>query len=116
MSKSRIALGSAVAVLTVVAAGLGHSQTAAPATAAAGRALYDAQCALCHSADLGGGQGPQLAGRNFRTVWGGKSAAELAGYIESNMPPGAAELSADQALNLTAYILSANGGPSSLNA
>jgi alcohol dehydrogenase (cytochrome c) len=116
MSKARILSAGAAAMLMAAAAGLGHSQTNAPATAAAGRALYDGQCALCHSADLGGGQGPQLAGRNFRTVWGGKPAAELAGYIKANMPPGNAELSADQALSLAAYILSANGGPASLTA
>jgi len=81
------------------------------AGAGSGQALYNAQCALCHAADLGGGQGPQLAGRNFRTAWGGKDAAALATLIRTTMPPGNSNLSEAEAKALTAYILAANGAP-----
>ena len=37
--------------------------------AAAGRAIYETSCASCHSADLSGREGPQLAGANFLTQW-----------------------------------------------
>jgi len=30
-----------------------------------GRALFQARCSSCHATDLGGGEGPQLAGANF---------------------------------------------------
>ncbi len=34
-----------------------------PGSVAAGAVLYDANCAQCHGADLGGGRGPNLATR-----------------------------------------------------
>ena len=33
--------------------------------AAAGRAIYQTNCASCHAPDLTGREGPQLAGTNF---------------------------------------------------
>ena len=44
--------------------------------AEAGRALFQARCATCHATDLGGGEGPQLAGANFLAGWGTRTARE----------------------------------------
>jgi mono/diheme cytochrome c family protein len=46
---------------------LAQQRPAGPYTqdqAAAGRAIYETSCASCHSADLSGREGPQLAGAN----------------------------------------------------
>ena len=58
-------------LVTVLAA---QQPAAAPvfnaAQAAAGRTAYDASCASCHVADLGGrNEAPQLAGSDFMDGW-----------------------------------------------
>ena len=77
--------------------------------AAAGGAIYQTNCASCHAADLNGREGPQLAGANFVTQWGPRTAGELVKYMQSTMPPGGAPLPGDSYLNLAAFILDANG-------
>jgi alcohol dehydrogenase (cytochrome c) len=76
--------------------------------AAAGRAIYQTNCASCHSGDLSGREGPQLAGANFLAQWGDRTAGELITFIQSTMPPGGAALPGDSYLNLGAFILDAN--------
>src|SRR5215471_10340753 len=76
--------------------------------AAAGRTLYQTNCASCHAGDLSGREGPQLAGSNFLGQWGDRTAGELINYIRFTMPPGGAVLPGDSYLNLAAYILDAN--------
>ena len=76
--------------------------------AAAGRAIYQTNCASCHSADLSGREGPQLAGANFLAQWGDRTAGELISFMQSTMPPGGATLPGDSYLNLAAFILDAN--------
>src|SRR5579863_3712468 len=63
--------------------------------AAKGRAVYDTNCVGCHAADLGGREGPPLAGSSFMTQWGDRTAGELIRYLQSTMPPGAAALPAE---------------------
>jgi alcohol dehydrogenase (cytochrome c) len=77
--------------------------------AAAGRAIYQTSCASCHSADLSGREGPQLAGANFLAQWGEKTAGDLITYMQSSMPLGGATLPGDSYVNLAAFILDANG-------
>ncbi len=77
--------------------------------AAAGRTLYQTNCASCHSADLSGREGPQLAGANFLAQWGDRTAGELINFISLTMPPGGAALPGDSYLNLAAFLLDANG-------
>jgi alcohol dehydrogenase (cytochrome c) len=85
-----------------------HAQTAAQVEA--GRASYGAKCAGCHAPDLGGNEAPQLAGGNFRTAWGTRTARELVTYIQTNMPPNApGTLNEADASSLAAFILAANG-------
>jgi mono/diheme cytochrome c family protein len=89
---------------------------AAPVTAAqaaAGRDLYQARCAGCHLADLGGRyDAPALIGASFLSVWQSRPPSELANYIRAAMPPGGPALGADEAMAVTAFILAANNlGP-----
>ena len=79
------------------------------AQAAAGRTAYQNNCAGCHAADLSGREGPQLAGANFMTQWGGRTAGELVGYLRATMPPGAGGALPDQTYSeIAAFILDAN--------
>lgn len=81
-----------------------------PQQAAAGRALYQTTCAACHLPDLAGrNEAPQLAGVNFRSEWGNRTAGALQDYIQKTMPPGGPQVSEADAANLTAFILQANG-------
>src|SRR5580692_5801159 len=104
-------------ILTVAAAAcggmflFGQAGSSGPYTqdqAAAGRAVYQTNCASCHSADLAGREGPQLAGANFLAQWGQKTAGELITYMRSAMPPGGVVLPGDSYLNVAAFILDAN--------
>src|SRR5512141_3058845 len=76
--------------------------------AAAGRTIYQTSCASCHSADLSGREGPQLAGANFLAQWGDRTAGELIAFMRSTMPPGGAALPGDAYANLAAFLLDAN--------
>src|SRR5580658_1236288 len=79
--------------------------------AAAGGTIYQTSCSSCHAADLGGrNEAPQLAGSNFITAWGTRTAGELVAYIQSSMPPGTPGGLGEGAYgNLGAYILQSNG-------
>jgi alcohol dehydrogenase (cytochrome c) len=77
--------------------------------ALAGRAAYQVNCAACHAPDLSGREGPQLAGPNFMTQWGDKTAGELIGFMRATMPPSAGgSLPGQTYINLAAFILDAN--------
>jgi PQQ-dependent dehydrogenase (methanol/ethanol family) len=77
----------------------------------AGRALYQTTCASCHLADMKGTfEAPPLAGGNFMNMWRNRPASDLIGRIRNSMPlnnPGS--LSEQDAVNLAAFILQANG-------
>lgn len=78
--------------------------------ASAGQAAYQANCASCHATDLGGREGPQLAGSNFIASWGTRTVGELIAYMQMAMPPGnAGALGAAAYANLAAFILQSNG-------
>ena len=75
-----------------------------------GRALFQSRCASCHATDLGGGEGPQLAGTNFIAGWGTRTARELISTIRTTMPPAnPGSLDDAASINLAAFILAANG-------
>ena len=88
--------------------------TAGPYTAdqaAAGRTVFQANCAGCHGADLAGrNDAPQLAGSQFIANWGGRTAGDLITFMEAAMPPGNATLGEQNYVNIAAYILDSNGG------
>jgi alcohol dehydrogenase (cytochrome c) len=78
--------------------------------ASAGRAAYQVNCAACHAPDLSGREGPQLAGANFMSRWGARTAGELISFTRATMPPGAGGSLPDQTyINLVAFLLDANG-------
>ena len=82
-----------VLVALTLASVLGVSQQAGAQDEAApqgpGAAAYQAQCAECHGQRLeGSAHGPALTGTAFSSVWGERSVAELAEYLEAEMPPG----------------------------
>jgi alcohol dehydrogenase (cytochrome c) len=79
--------------------------------AKAGRATYEVTCAQCHLANMKGTfEAPPLAGANFMNTWRNRSTKDLFDKIHNSMPvsnPGS--LSDEGALDLTAFILQANG-------
>jgi alcohol dehydrogenase (cytochrome c) len=94
--------------LGMIAASAAIAQTTQQAEA--GRALFQTRCASCHATDLGGGEGPQLAGANFIGGWGTRTARELIGTIRTTMPPAnPGSLDDAASINLAAFILAANG-------
>lgn len=102
------------------------------AQAAAGRTAYQSSCAKCHTDTLVGRDGtgevpeflrayggkiPPLAGANsafapFMTKWGARTTKALYSRIQEavgGFPPPDGSLDEELYLNLTAYILQANG-------
>ncbi len=79
--------------------------------AESGADLFAANCAACHGANLEGTRlGPLLSGNAFLQRWGAQTPSLLLGNIQANMPPGgAASLSDQDYLHITAHILSENG-------
>ncbi len=80
------------------------------AQAEAGKAAYQAHCASCHAADLGGqNEFPQLAGDDFLAAWKARSTQELFDYLTAAMPPEGPSLTPEEYLGITALILHENG-------
>lgn len=80
--------------------------------AARGQVLYKAQCVTCHGDSLEGIVGPPLTGSGFLSVWSRRSLAELVDKIAKTMPPTQpGSLSPQQALDLSAYLLSVGKFP-----
>jgi alcohol dehydrogenase (cytochrome c) len=77
----------------------------------AGRDTYQATCSSCHLPDLKGTfEAPPLAGANFMNMWRSRPTSDLFTRIRNSMPlsnPGS--LSDQDAVNLVAFILRANG-------
>ncbi len=91
-----------------------QARPAGPFTAAqvaAGKAAYEKNCSSCHLPTLAGsGDASALAGTPFMAGWGARNAGQLHSFIQSSMPPTAANsLGAETYLAITAYILDRNG-------
>ena len=91
-----------------------YAQQPGPYTAAqatAGRAIYQANCAGCHAADLTGlNSASALAGGLFMSSWGDRTPSDLIAFLEGAMPPGNPGSLGEQAyVNVTAFILDFNG-------
>jgi alcohol dehydrogenase (cytochrome c) len=107
-------LTAAIAVLGLGIALVAGQQSTTPVfsaqQAAAGRAVYEASCASCHVADLGGrNEAPQLAGGDFMNTWRDRTTQALLEFIQGAMPPDGPTLSPDQYQSIVAYILQQNG-------
>ena len=85
------------------------------AQADAGRLSYEQVCAACHLGNLSGSfEAPELAGPNFMNAWGGRPIRELFDFIQATMPPAGQTPSAQATTSIIAYLLQANGVPSSV--
>jgi quinoprotein glucose dehydrogenase len=85
----------------------------AQSAASPGTATYAQYCAVCHGANLEGGEaGPALRGRAFTTKWAGKPVGELYDFTRRTMPvtqPGG--LTRSQYSDLVALVLTRNDLP-----
>lgn len=76
------------------------------AQAKRGEAIFQEQCAACHSADLSGGAGPALTGTEFLSIWDKIPLSDLVERIQVWMPassPGT--LNRQQVVDVVGYIL-----------
>jgi len=77
-----------------------------------GAASFQANCAVCHGANLQGESGTPLMGRTFLQAYGAGTAAQLYDFLSRQMPLNApGSLSPSQYLDVTAFILARNGLP-----
>jgi alcohol dehydrogenase (cytochrome c) len=91
--------------------------------AAAGQATYQINCVGCHLADLGGeNEARPLTGGDFMNKWRDVPINQFTAYMQVTMPPppaGPGSLGSEAYVNLTAFLLAANGataGASALSA
>src|SRR5262249_11670079 len=116
-AKASWLLSSGTLVVTAIAIVTGQQSTGSGTFTAdqaeRGRAAYQANCAGCHQADLGGNnEAPQLAGSNFMAAWSSRTSGDLLTRIRTSMPPGNPGSAGDvENLNIVAYLLRANGIP-----
>lgn len=103
LAAALLALGGAAAAGAATGGGY------APGNASAGASVYTNSCAQCHGANLSGGAGPPLVGASIKN--GYKTPAALYAFIKTQMPANAPDsLSAKQYADVTAFVLSKNGG------
>jgi S-disulfanyl-L-cysteine oxidoreductase SoxD len=80
--------------------------------AARGAGAYEASCAGCHRADLGGNTGPALRDQRFAREFAGKDLKALYAKVATTMPRNAPASLADNVyLDIVAYMLKENGFP-----
>ena len=83
------------------------------AEAKRGATTYQASCAGCHGADLGGnGTAPSLAGESFTFQWADTTVKELFTRIKTLMPPDRPDsLSPEAYRDVVAFVLQSNRMP-----
>jgi len=80
--------------------------------AARGAAAYEASCAGCHRADLGGGTGPALKEQRFARQFANQDLRTLFSRIATTMPRNAPGSLGDAvSLDIVAHLLKENGFP-----
>ena len=113
-----MAWATVLAAVAAVAAGAAAQPPAAPVRiytteqAERGRALYEEVCVDCHLSSLIGGanEAPPLRGADFLGAWGTGAVVDLADTMRVTMPPeDRNSLSPQQAYDLAAFVLQANG-------
>jgi alcohol dehydrogenase (cytochrome c) len=102
----RCSLAAAGALLLHVGPALGYT----PEQAAAGRTAFEANCRVCHGADLRALPNALLAGPEFMSRWQNRSANELIAQLRVTMPPeGPGSLPEATYVDIVSYLLEANG-------
>src|SRR5690349_5431599 len=111
MPRKSVLLLVAMLISTTLLAQQGTPSPYTAPQAAAGQALYQANCAACHQQNLGGsGDAPPLSGTQFMTNWGPRTTRELLSFMQLTMPPDRpGRLSADEYAGIAAFILQSNG-------
>lgn len=118
MTAASLVLGASMLALKAQAPAQGSTKTVWSGVftadqATQGKALFETKCAICHGAELNGGEmAPPLAGASFVANWQGTSLGDLFTRIHTTMPandPGSMN-NADTTLILS-YILSFNQFP-----
>ncbi|MCB2065999.1 MAG: PQQ-binding-like beta-propeller repeat protein [Erythrobacter sp.] len=106
---------AAAGLCALALGGAGYAQQASTPLEA-GRAAFAANCAMCHGADLSGGQfAGALKGSGFLARWGEQPASNLLDYISTSMPPGGGgTLDRATYAALVTLIISENGGDASV--
>jgi len=111
-------LGTAAALLALSAFALPNVRSVwsgvyTTSQAERGRVVFEASCAMCHRADLGGrGTIPALRGDVFTGERQGGSVGDLYELVRSTMPPGRpASLTPEAYADIVAYVLNANAYP-----
>ena len=106
-------LAPALLIVSPPAAGQAPESVYTAAQAAAGRAVYEQECASCHQPNLQGSfEAPPLAGESFLRFWGDLAPSDLYDRISSSMPPDQAGSLGEAAyVDVIAYLLEANGAP-----
>jgi len=80
------------------------------AQAAAGKTVFDADCAVCHGNTLRNGtMGPPLTGEAFNAVWTGRPVRELFDSAKAMPPASPGSLSDETYASIIAYVLQVNG-------
>lgn len=107
MTRTSKRLTAAMVAFTAFA-GVANAAGFTAEQAAAGKIVYDQQCAACHGRQLEGPDAPGLFGMDIMQNW--DSAGGLYDFISVAMPPsGAGTLGEDAYLNIVAYIMEFNG-------
>jgi mono/diheme cytochrome c family protein len=79
-----------------------------------GKETFEANCARCHQATLGGSdRGPALKGDNFWSHWENETVSTLFIKVRDNMPPNLTgnQLEPQAKLDIVAYVLHSNDLP-----
>lgn len=107
-----IALASAAFAACLASEAAAQNATYTEIQATQGGAMYGADCARCHGAQLQGAEGPALKGGQFDGIWRGGPVKDLFAFIKEFMPADkAGSLKDGDAVILTAFILKENGVP-----
>jgi len=87
-----------------------HAAAQSPPDAAAGRKIFESQCALCHGQTGGGGRGPALNRPKLERAPDDKALRELISDGSGDMP-GAWQLHPDEVAGVAAYVRSLGALP-----
>jgi alcohol dehydrogenase (cytochrome c) len=105
---------SLACALTLAQNAPGSSGWYTTAQAANGAKAYQKACASCHGANLQGGMGPALVGKQFWLTYGGKKVSTLWSDVHTQMPMSApGSVPAKNSIDIMAFLLQKNGVPAS---